>query len=102
MMGFAFSDEDTPMIKGSSGLLALLPVKLDTGVCVSCGKCVQHCPMGLMPNKMFRNIKYKNYQVAMDLGLMDCKECGCCAYICPAHLPLVQGFKLGKKLGRKK
>ena len=102
MMGFAFSDEDTPMIKGSSGLLALLPVKLDTGVCVSCGKCVQHCPMGLMPNKMFRNIKYKNYLVAMDLGLMDCKECGCCAYICPAHLPLVQGFKLGKKLGRKK
>ena len=102
MMGFAFSDEDTPMIKGSSGLLALLPEKLDTGVCVSCGKCVQHCPMGLMPNKMFRNIKYKNYQAAMDLGLMDCKECGCCAYICPAHLPLVQGFKLGKKLGRKK
>lgn len=102
MMGFAFSDEDTPMIKGSSGLLALLPVKLDTGVCVSCGKCVQHCPMGLMPNKMFRNIKFKNYQAAMDLGLMDCKECGCCAFICPAHLPLVQGFKLGKKLGRKK
>ena len=102
MMGFAFSDEDTPMTKGSSGLLALLPEKLDTGVCVSCGKCVQHCPMGLMPNKMFRNIKYKNYQEAMDLGLMDCKECGCCAYICPAHLPLVQGFKLGKKLGRKK
>ena len=53
-----------------------------------------------MPNKMFRNIKYGNYKAAMDLGLMDCKECGCCAYTCPSHLPLVQGFKLGKKLGR--
>ena len=102
MMGFAFADEDTPVTKGSSGILALLPVKIDTGVCVSCGQCVQHCPMGLMPNKMFRNIRYGNYQTAMELGLMDCKECGCCAYICPAHLPLVQGFKLGKKMGRKK
>lgn len=102
MMGFAFADEDTPVTKGTSGVLALLPEKLDVGVCVSCGKCVQHCPIGLMPNKMFRYIKFGQYQNAMDYGLMDCKECGCCAFICPAHLPLVQGFKLGKKLGRKK
>ncbi len=103
MMGFAVYDEDTPMVKGSGGLLALPPMIDDfTAPCVLCGKCVQHCPMGLMPNRMFRNIKYGNYQAAMDLGLMDCKECGCCAYTCPSHLPLVQGFKLGKKLGRKK
>ncbi len=103
MMGFAVADEDTPMVKGSGGLLAL-PLMIDdyTAPCVLCGKCVQHCPMGLMPNRMFRNIKYGNYQAAMDLGLMDCKECGCCAYTCPSHLPLVQGFKLGKKMGRKK
>lgn len=102
MMGFAFASEETPMAKGTSGILALEEEKFDVGVCVSCGKCVAHCPMGLSPNKMFRNIKFGNYQVAMDLGLMDCKECGCCAFICPAHLPLVQGFKLGKKMGRKK
>ena len=103
MMGFAVYDEDTPMVKGSGGLL-LLPKMIDdfSAPCVLCGKCVQHCPMGLQPNKMFRNIKYGNYQAAMDLGLMDCKECGCCAYTCPSHLPLVQGFKLGKKMGRKK
>ncbi len=103
MMGFAVYDEDTPMVKGSGGLL-VLPRLVDdfSAPCVLCGKCVQHCPMGLQPNKMFRNIKYGNYQAAMDLGLMDCKECGCCAYTCPSHLPLVQGFKLGKKMGRKK
>ena len=102
MMGFAFALEDTPITKGTGGLLAL-PVMItkDTMPCVSCGKCVEHCPMGLMPNKMFRNIKYGNYQAAMDYGLMDCKECGCCAFSCPSHIPLVQGFKLGKKLGRK-
>lgn len=102
MMGFAFAFEDTPITKGTGGLLAL-PVMItkDTMPCVSCGKCVEHCPMGLMPNKMFRNIKYGNYQAAMDYGLMDCKECGCCSFSCPSHIPLVQGFKLGKKLGRK-
>ncbi len=103
MMGFAVADPDTPMVKGSGGVL-MLPKMIDdvSFPCVLCGKCVEHCPMGLMPNKMFRNIKYGNYQAAMDLGLMDCKECGCCAYTCPSHLPLVQGFKLGKKLGRVK
>ena len=103
MMGFAVADPETPMVKGSGGVL-MLPKMIDdvSFPCVLCGKCVQHCPMGLQPNKMFRNIKYGNYQAAMDLGLMDCKECGCCAYTCPSHLPLVQGFKLGKKLGRKK
>lgn len=103
MMGFAVADPDTPMVKGSGGVLMLPKMIEDISFpCVLCGKCVQHCPMGLQPNKMFRNIKYGNYQAAMDLGLMDCKECGCCAYTCPSHLPLVQGFKLGKKLGRKK
>ena len=102
MMGFAFADENAPVTKGTSGILALKAENIETGVCVSCGKCVAHCPMGLMPNRMFRNIKYGRYQEALDLGLLDCKECGCCAFICPAHLPLVQGFKLGKKMGRRK
>ena len=101
MMGFAVADHDTPMVKGSGGVLMLEKMIDDVSFpCVLCGKCVEHCPMGLMPNKMFRNIKYGNYKAAMDLGLMDCKECGCCAYTCPSHLPLVQGFKLGKNLGR--
>ena len=102
MMGFAFADEEAPVLKGTSGILALKAEVVNEGVCVSCGKCVAHCPMGLMPNKMFRNIKNGRYKEALDLGLLDCKECGCCAFICPAHLPLVQGFKLGKKMSRRK
>lgn len=103
MMGFAFSDDETPITKGSSGILAIVKDKKEkTLSCVSCGNCVRHCPMGLLPNRLYRNIKNGLYQEAMNLDLLDCKECGCCSYSCPSKLPLVQSFRLGKKLGRKK
>ena len=103
MMGFDVPDLEVPMVKGSGGLLAL-PDKIGGKqfACVSCGKCVAHCPMGLSPNKMYRNIIHGQYQEAMAMGLMDCKECGCCSYSCPSRINLVQGFKLGKKMGRRK
>ncbi len=104
MMGFAFFDEQTPVIKGTSGILALdksVAKKHSASPCISCGKCVAVCPMGLQPTKMYRLIENHRYEEAMKMNLMDCKECGCCAYTCPAHLPLVHGMKIGKKLGRK-
>ncbi|MFA7560295.1 MAG: RnfABCDGE type electron transport complex subunit C, partial [Sphaerochaeta sp.] len=104
MMGFSFFDTETPVTKGSSGILALKPKKqVRQTACISCGKCVDVCPIGLMPTLMYKNITHLNYEVAMNnLSLMDCKECGSCSYVCPAHLPLVHTFKTGKKMGRKK
>lgn len=104
MMGFAFFDDQTPITKGSSGILVLDNQKeLDapTTACISCGRCVAVCPMGLQPTKLYKLIEHRRYEDAMKMNLMDCKECGCCAYTCPAHIPLVHGMKLGKKLGRK-
>jgi len=28
--------------------------------------------------------------------MMDCIECGCCAYTCPGCVPLVLAFRAGK------
>ncbi|MBO4409405.1 MAG: electron transport complex subunit RsxC [Spirochaetales bacterium] len=103
MMGFAFYDEDTPVAKGTSGILAIADKKNYRQThCLSCGRCVSACPMGLMPTKLYALISNGKYEEAMKNNLMDCKECGCCAFSCPAHLDLVHAFKTGKKMGRKK
>jgi electron transport complex protein RnfC len=103
MMGFSFFDTETPLTKGFSGLLALKgEKKVRTTACLNCGRCVAACPIGLVPALLYRQIDNGEYAAAMANSLMDCKECGCCAYVCPAHIPLVHGMKTGKKLGRKK
>ena len=100
MMGFSFPSLDTPTVKGNNGLLCIRKFEEKSFPCMHCGKCAQHCPMGLTPNNMYRLITHGMYKEAMDIGLMDCKECGCCAYSCPSQLRLVQTFRLGKKMGR--
>ncbi|MDX9800567.1 MAG: electron transport complex subunit RsxC [Spirochaetia bacterium] len=105
MMGFTMCNLDTPVIKGTSGILALTEKELGKSVqtaCIMCGRCVKVCPIGLVPTKLYKNITHGRYQDAMHLNLMDCKECGCCAYVCPANIPLVQGMRLGKKMANKK
>ncbi len=103
MMGFSFFDENTPIAKGTSGILAIKDKKdYRKTACLNCGKCVAACPIGLMPTRLYSLITNRRYEEAMANHLMDCKECGCCAFSCPAHLDLVQTMKLGKKMGRKK
>lgn len=103
MMGFAYYDLDTPITKGTGALNFIKDEKSHIQTpCLSCGKCVAACPIGLEPTKMYALITNGKYSEAMANNLMDCKECGCCAFSCPAHLDLVQAFKTGKKMGRKK
>ncbi|MDR1894019.1 MAG: electron transport complex subunit RsxC [Spirochaetales bacterium] len=104
MMGFTFYDPETPVTKGTSGILALTKQEAAAAprtFCLQCGKCIAVCPMGLNPTGLFKLIDHSGYARAVEGGLLDCKECGACAFACPAHIPLVQGFKLGKLMSRK-
>jgi electron transport complex protein RnfC len=101
MMGFALFDLNIPIIKGTSGILVWdekeASVFKETA-CIRCGRCIQACPMKLMPQQLKRLIDSRKLEEADKMGILDCMECGCCAFTCPASLPLIQTFKMGKKL----
>ncbi|MGI6308049.1 MAG: electron transport complex subunit RsxC [Dethiobacteria bacterium] len=99
MMGMAQSTEEIPAIKGTSGVLILTEkfVRYYTiGPCIKCGKCVDVCPMHLVPNFIGSASEKENIDLAEKYGAMDCFECGCCTYTCPAKRPLVQWIRMAK------
>lgn len=104
MMGSSFFDLNTPVIKSTSGVLLLTAKEVqeaDTTACLSCGRCLNACPMGLNPTGMYKFLDFEELPGAMELGLMDCVECGSCSYVCPAHIPLVSMFKIGRAAARR-
>lgn len=99
MMGFGVFDLDTPVTKGTSGILFLTKKEVKRAQqtsCIACGRCIKACPMGLNPSEMNKLTLNLLFEEAQGLGLLDCMDCGSCAYVCPAHIPLVQSFRMGK------
>ena len=95
MMGMQLPHLRVPVVKGTSGILALTAaeaVERAPAPCIRCGSCIKACPVGLLPLEMSRRIASADFSGAVKFGLKDCIACGCCAYICPAHIPLVQYF----------
>lgn len=104
MMGFALADLNMPITKGMSGIIALTKKEIstfDNHPCIRCARCMRACPWNLSPTVLFKLIEHGEYEEALLRGLMDCKECGCCAYVCPSEIPLVQSFRLGKQMAQK-
>ncbi|MCF7886943.1 MAG: electron transport complex subunit RsxC [Candidatus Omnitrophica bacterium] len=99
MMGDAVVDLSTPILKTTSGILFLekLPKEEEESACIRCGRCINYCPMDLMPLEYAKMVKEKKYKNLDDYYIKDCIECGCCSYICPAQIPIVDYIKLGKE-----
>ena len=97
MMGVSQWSLDVPVIKGTSGLLAWeAPAPEMEFPCIRCGRCIDHCPMGLVPTQLTKFVNFDQYDKAETWGILDCVECGCCQYSCPAHIRLVHWIRLGK------
>ena len=99
MMGSAIFDLSVPILKGTNGVLCLMPNQnraVEDPICIRCGRCVAACPMHLQPLYLYAAERKGEVGELERLHITDCIECGCCAYVCPGRLQLVQAFKDGK------
>ncbi|MGM9613603.1 MAG: electron transport complex subunit RsxC [Butyricicoccus sp.] len=99
MMGVAQFSLEIPIFKGTNAFLAFCgneDKRVAEPNCIRCGKCINACPMHLMPMMMNAYGNAGDYDKCVELGAMDCIECGSCAYVCPARIQLVQRFRLTK------
>ena len=100
MMGIAQFDLSVPTIKACNAVTILGKKNRYTVKdphCIRCGKCIDVCPMKLMPVLMYKALYSNEIEEKNAVHLMDCCECGCCAYNCPAGVPLVLAFRSGKQ-----
>ena len=100
MMGMAQYDLSVPTIKGVNAVTVLgkrNEFAVEEPHCLRCGKCIDACPMKLMPVLMYKALQSGDVEDMKANNIMDCIECGCCAYTCPASVPLVLGFRVGKQ-----
>ncbi len=101
MMGTALFSLDVPIIKTSSGILAVSKTSAnfaEDSVCIKCGKCVDMCPMRLMPLYLNKYSQEGNVEMAEKYNVMDCIECGVCSYLCPGKKHPLQGIRLMKQI----
>jgi electron transport complex protein RnfC len=99
MRGVSVSSLDMPVTKETAGLVAFggraaRPVK--ELPCIRCGSCIEACPWGLVPTRLFKMVRMGDTAAAEREGLSRCTECGCCAYACPSRIPLVAILAKGK------
>lgn len=101
MMGQTVPSCDIPVIKGTSGVLALSDAEVamrEVHPCMRCGACIDVCARDLTPMKLVQFVQTGEWEKAEDWGLRNCMECGSCAYVCPSNIPLVQLFRSGKSV----
>jgi electron transport complex protein RnfC len=108
MMGQAASSLDIPLTKGTSGVVAFTEelaekTHLQVWPCIRCGYCLDACPIFLNPSQLGLLARNEAWErMAGEQNLFDCFECGSCSFVCPAHIPLVQQFRMAKAMVRKR
>jgi electron transport complex protein RnfC len=99
MMGIAQPDLRAPIVKGTSGVVVLTQqqiVKRHAYPCISCGHCLEACPVFLNPSRLGQLAQAGRYADMQGDHLADCMLCGSCSYVCPSNIPLSQMFSLAK------
>ena len=99
MMGFCVGSTSAPVTKGTGAVTVLNHDDLRRAretACVRCGRCVDVCPLSLVPTRIALAARHKEWDLCSRYHITTCMECGCCAWVCPAQIPLVQLIRAGK------
>ena len=99
MMGVSVTGLDDVVVKNTGAILCFAEADAAPAkptACIRCGRCVDACPMNLMPGELERACERKDAEALQKLKVNLCMECGCCAFVCPAQHRLVESNKLGK------
>ena len=101
MMGFGIFDLDVPTTKTASALLCLTHddvSAMEPTACINCGRCVEACPGRVVPKLLADYAENYNEEAFLKNHGMECCECGCCSYVCPAKRTLTQSIKSMRKM----
>jgi electron transport complex protein RnfC len=96
MMGIAQFTDAVPVTKGTSGVVVLTTREarsLDETACIRCGKCVDSCPMHLVPCAIATAAEHGNWHESEHYGALACIACGTCSFVCPSQRFLVHYIK---------
>ena len=105
MMGICATSFDAPTVKGTAGVLFFTEEEdrhVENPTCIRCGKCISVCPMNLEPVFMYMYYSKRDFENMEKYHILDCFECGSCAFNCPARMPLTHAFKTAKLMFRAK
>lgn len=99
MMGAAVWDVNAPVVKGTSAILcfsAKAARQSEHFACIRCGRCVEACPMHLMPAYLAQYAAADRLETCEKWDILSCVECGTCSYVCPGQVPIVQYIRGAK------
>lgn len=101
MTGFALGSLDVPVVKGTSGVVAMREGEAAPAIdgdqpCIRCGRCAEACPSFLLPFALGDYARCGIWTRAEEYHALDCIECGSCAFVCPTRRPLLQLIRLAK------
>lgn len=99
MMGVSQYNINDPVMKYTNAILAFsqnAATQKKESACIRCGKCVDVCPVSLLPFAIDLAARKKQIKMIGKLQADNCIECGACSYVCPAKRHLVQGIRIAK------
>ncbi len=99
MMGMPIADVHDAILKANNAIVAFDHFAAPkASACIHCGRCVNACPLQLMPPQIAKAYKQKDVATLQALHVMLCMNCGCCTYACPAKRPVAETNQFAKAM----